>query len=219
MSGVPLAVVVLGNHLLAFHGMELHDRPVLPLAQASSTSWLTAALAQRETILLDHAHCEKKAASTAMSFVFRHPERPGLAQAMSRVAREELVHFERVLGELSRRGIEFRRLAPSRYGEALHAHVRRAQPQKLVDQLLVSALIEARSSERFALLAERTDDAGLAGLYRELGPAEERHTELYLELAAEVAPRVDVEARWGELAEREAEIIARPGEPVRLHAG
>jgi tRNA-(ms[2]io[6]A)-hydroxylase len=192
---------------------------VLALAQTTGSAWLAAALEVLDVILLDHAHCEKKAASTAVGFLFRYPERTAMAQAMSRLAREELVHFERVLGELGRRGIVFRRLSPAPYGAELYKRVRSWQPAKLVDELLVSALIEARSCERFALLAEAVDDPALAALYRDLGPAEARHTELYVELACEAAPHTEVAERACFLAGQEAEIVAAPGAALRLHAG
>jgi tRNA 2-(methylsulfanyl)-N6-isopentenyladenosine37 hydroxylase len=192
---------------------------VLSLAQRTSLAWVSAAMQQKDVILIDHANCEKKAASTAVGFLFRYPERAKLMAALSRVAREELVHFERVVAELGRRGIAFRRITPSAYGAQLYRSVRSWQPAKLVDELLISALIEARSCERFGLLAGECDDEGLAQLYRELGPAEERHTTLYVELACDVAPERDVAARLRTLTERESEIIAAPGAAVRLHAG
>jgi tRNA-(ms[2]io[6]A)-hydroxylase len=195
------------------------DRRVL--AQVTRPTWIEAACRATETILIDHAHCEKKAASTAVGFLFRYPEREALAQAMSKVAREELVHFERVLGELRRRGVHLKRMPPSLYGAELYKCVRSWQPAKLVDELLVSALIEARSCERFSLLADALadDDPELAALYRELGPSETRHAALYLELAEQVAPREEVRARLRTLAAREAAIVAAPGVAVRLHAG
>ena len=189
------------------------------LVEASSPTWLASACAATADILIDHAHCEKKAASTALGFCFRYPEREDLAMAMSHVAREELVHFERVLRELGARGIPFRKMVPSPYGAELYKCVRSHQPAKLVDELLVSALIEARSCERFALLAERVDDRELAALYEELGPSEERHAALYVELASRVAPEEEVLARYAELAARESQIVSAPGAELRLHAG
>jgi tRNA-(ms[2]io[6]A)-hydroxylase len=189
------------------------------LARATSPAWLAAAVAAPQTILLDHAHCEKKAASTAVGFLFRHPEHPRLCTAMSRLAREELLHFERVLGELGRRGMAFRKQRPSAYGAELHRLLRGGPRERLVDELLVSSLIEARSRERFALLAAGLPDRGLAALYDELGPSEERHAAVYVELAEGVAPAVEVRARLVELAVQEADIIARPAPEVRLHAG
>jgi len=187
--------------------------------QATAASWVEAARRATATILLDHAHCEKKAASTALGFLFRYPERSRIVSAMSRIAREELLHFERVVAELDARGIELKKLTPSHYGAELYKCVRSWQPAKVVDELLVSALIEARSCERFALLAESVDDAGLQALYRELGPSEQRHAALYVELACTAAPRRDVEARLETLLPREAAIVSAPGAALRLHAG
>ena len=226
-----------------FAGADGHHFRVTLLKQATSPSWIAAAVADPATILVDHAHCEKKAASTAVGFLFRHPGEPRLCQAMSRLAREELVHFERVLAELARRGIPFGHLPPSPYGGELHKLVRPATRlshaskggdargnARLVDELLVCALIEARSRERFTLLAAHLPDRGLAALYEELGPSEERHAAAYVELACLFAPEAEVMARLDELAAREAEIVAaplaaapaaeRPGTGgVRLHAG
>lgn len=190
-----------------------------PHVTPSSPEWVAAACAAPDEILLDHAHCEKKAASTAIGFVFRHPERARLVVAMSRLAREELLHFERVLAVLRARDIPFRRFPPSPYGEELYKRVRAEQPGKLVDQLLVCALIEARSCERFSLLARAMPDRALASLYEELGPSEERHASLYVELACEEAPEAEVLARLAELATEEAKIISAPGAALRLHAG
>jgi tRNA-(ms[2]io[6]A)-hydroxylase len=198
---------------------DAQDPSVLPLHQATAPSWVEAARRATATILLDHAHCEKKAASTALGFIFRYPERARIVAAMSRIAREELLHFERVVAELAARGQEFRRLAPSPYGAELYRCVRSWQPAKLVDELLVSALIEARSCERFRLLAEAVDDERLKELYRELGPSEQRHTVLYVELACSAAPPAEVEARLQTLAAREAAIVAAPAAALRLHAG
>jgi tRNA-(ms[2]io[6]A)-hydroxylase len=144
---------------------------------------------------------------------------------MSRIAREELLHFERVVAELGRRGRDLKRLTPSAYGAELYKCVRSWQPAKLVDELLVSALIEARSCERFALLAaelagqEAERDRALAALYEELGPSEERHASLYVDLACLAAPEAEVQARLQTLLQREAAIVAAPGATLRLHAG
>ena len=194
---------------------------MLPQIQirATAPSWVEAARRAPVTILLDHAHCEKKAASTALGFIFRYPERAPLVAAMSKMAREELLHFERVVVELSHRGQELKRLAPSAYGAELYRCVRSWQPAKLVDELLISALIEARSCERFGLLSESFEDGGLTALYRELGTAEARHAALFVDLACTVAPREEVESRLRTLVAREAAIVAAPGATLRLHAG
>jgi tRNA-(ms[2]io[6]A)-hydroxylase len=189
--------------------------------------WVRAALADVDTLLVDHAHCERKAAQTALAMVAKHPTWAALVGPLSRLAREELIHFERVLRELRHRGGRLRALPAAGYAAALQdaaratrepaggADLRRAQ---LRDEMLVCALIEARSHERFVRLAAATDDARLAKLYRDLLAAEERHGDLYLGLARE-AYEGDVTARLRALAAEEARVIARPGQAVRMHAG
>jgi tRNA 2-(methylsulfanyl)-N6-isopentenyladenosine37 hydroxylase len=180
----------------------------------SSDAWVAAALADLPTLLTDHAHCEKKAAHTAIRFLFRFPEWPALVSAMSKLAREELVHFDRVLAELRRREVPFRQLQSANYAAELFRLV-----QSPVDELLCCALIEARSHERFErLIAALDGDPPLRALYADLAEAEARHGDIYLDLAAGHAGR-DLAARLAELAAKEAEIIARPGQPVRMHAG
>jgi len=191
---------------------------VLNLAAPTGSAWLPRALAHVDEILLDHAHCEKKAASTALSLVFKYPAEPGLAPALSALAREELVHFETVLAALARRGIPFRHQVPSPYAAALMKAVRRAEPGRLVDTLLCMALIEARSCERMRLLADALADAELAGLYRALLASEARHHRTYVELATRIADAGAAHARLGALAAHEAAVLAAaPGVP-RLHA-
>jgi len=186
------------------------------IAVAPSTeAWVRAACADLATLLIDHAHCEKKAASTAIRFLFRYPDRPSVVHAMSRLAREELVHFERVLRELELRGVPFRALQSASYAQQLFAACR---PQSRVDELLACALIEARSHERFERLAAAVPDERLRAFYLELGEAEARHGDLYVELAVEAAGG-PVDARLAELIAVEAEIVARPGQPLRMHAG
>ncbi len=184
----------------------------IPLAP-SSPPWVAAALADPEPLLIDHAHCEKKAAHTAIRHMGQFADWPRLAERMSRLAREELVHFEQVLAELRRRGITFRNQPGSGYAAALFAAARGP-----VDTMLCCALIEARSHERLGLLAAAWPDAELRALYADLCAAEERHGELYLELAAEMAGG-GVEARVAELAAHEAVVLARPGLPIRVHSG
>jgi tRNA 2-(methylsulfanyl)-N6-isopentenyladenosine37 hydroxylase len=138
---------------------------------------------------------------------------------MSRLAREELVHFERVLKELEARGVPFRGLPSANYAAALFDLVRSEDARaRKVDELICCALIEARSHERFLKLAAAVDDARLARFYGELAEAEARHGDIYVELAAEAAGS-DVQARLAALAAAEAEIVARPGQPTRMHAG
>jgi tRNA-(ms[2]io[6]A)-hydroxylase len=179
----------------------------------TSDAWVQAACAEIPTLLVDHAHCEKKAAHTAVRFLFKYPEWPELTSAMSKLAREELVHFDQVLRELKARGVPFRPLTSAQYAGELF---RAAKEFGDVGELVACALIEARSHERFVRLAEKVADRALASFYAELAAAEERHGGIYLELASQRGP---VDAVLDILVAREAEIVARPDQPLRMHAG
>ena len=120
-------------------------------------AWIGWALAHPDILLIDHAHCEKKAASTAINLMFRYVDRPELLDTLSRLAREELLHFEQVLAMMRERGVVYDHLSPARYAQGLRLHVRTSEPGRLVDILIVGALIEARSCERFAALAPHVD--------------------------------------------------------------
>lgn len=170
------------------------------------------------TILLDHAHCEKRAASTALNFIFRYPSAPGLVRAMTDLCREELQHFAQVCGLLERRRLEYGLLPPSSYAGDLMAHSRKAEPHRLLDHLLVSALIEARSCERFEVLAAGLEDRQLAGFFHRLAEAEARHHGVYLGLAEAHADRAAVHLRLRELAAAEGQAAARCTPEPRLHA-
>ena len=180
-------------------------------------AWIEQALAHQETLLIDHAQCEKKAASTAMSLMYRHVDRPLLLIKMSQLAREELLHFEQVVTLMQRRGVAYRHLSASRYAEGLRRQVSDKDPQRLVDILIVGALIEARSCERFARLIPHLD-AELAKFYRSLVKSEGRHYEDYLMLARRAAPDA-IEDRIAFLAAREAELITMPDTAFRFHSG
>ena len=190
---------------------------MLNLAAESDPKWLEAALANLDDILLDHAHCERKAAGAAVNMLFRYPEHGFLQRPVSALAREELQHYELVLAELALRDVPFGRQRPSPYGGKLHALIRPDEPQRLLDLLLVSALIEARSCERFQLLAESIPEPRLAKLYAGLLASEARHHGMYLELADQLCAREVVRARLRELAAAEAEILSQPCSIVRLH--
>jgi tRNA-(ms[2]io[6]A)-hydroxylase len=185
------------------------------LACPTPARWLESALANLDEVLHDHAHCEKKAASTVLSFVFRVPD-PELAGAFSRMAREELTHFEMTLRELRRRGIPFGRLAPSGYAGRLTVACRkRPEPDALCDAFVAAALIEARSCERLALLRDAVDDPALRTFYAALEPAEERHHRLLLHAAGRFG---DAAARLGVLRDVEAALV-REGEALpRMHS-
>ncbi len=194
---------------------------MLHLHSTTSPDWLPRARAHLDEVLLDHAHCEKKAAGAAIKLLFSYPHYRFLQEPLAELAREELDHFQQVLAVLDRRGIRYQTQKPSPYGMALHAEVRRDEPDRLVDVLLISALIEARSCERFQILTDGLTlaDPELATLYRSLLACEARHHGTYLELAARLVERCALDARLEALARVEAEIIEEPCDRVRLHAG
>ena len=190
---------------------------MLHLAHATEPGWAQWAWAHAEEILIDHAHCEMKAASTAMGLVFRYAQHAWLAAELSAFAREELAHFEAVLGVLAARGIRFRGLSPSPYARRLREFARPDEPGQLVDTLLCCALIEARSSERFKLLAASAPDRELAGFFEGLLASEARHHRDFVRFAERLAPAAEVRERLSEAARHEAAVLAdSPWEP-RLH--
>ena len=192
---------------------------VLHLASTTDPNWLPRAEAHLDEVLLDHAHCEKKAAGAAVKLLFAYPHHRFLQEPLAELAREELEHFQQVLEILDARGATYKTIRPSPYGMALHARVRRDEPGRLLDLLCISALIEARSCERFQLLAEGVADAAVRALYGSLLASEARHHGLYVELASRLVGRAEAEERLAELAVQEAEVIAASCEWVRLHAG
>jgi tRNA 2-(methylsulfanyl)-N6-isopentenyladenosine37 hydroxylase len=179
--------------------------------------WVEAAAARWRELLNDHAQCEKKAASTALALMFTYPEDHRLSLTLSRLAREELRHFEQVQKLMTALGVPFERQRPGRYAAGLRANVRTADPGRKLDLLLTGALIEARSCERFRLLAPRLP-AELAGFYGQLARSEARHFEQYLDLA-----RAEAEAQWQgrlrHLAECEARLATTPDVELRFHSG
>ena len=191
---------------------------MLRLAAPTGPTWLGRALGNLDQVLHDHAHLEKKAAGTAVALLFRYPERRELQEPLARLAREELAHFEGVLAQLARRGIRFGRQRAGGYAGRLHRFVRPAEPARRLDTLLVAALIEARSCERFGLLAGalRGVDPELAGFYAGLLASEARHHGEYVELAFAGFPEDEVRLRLDEVARHEAGVIAALCEP-RLH--
>lgn len=191
---------------------------MLNLAAPTRPDWIDQARADLDTVLLDHAHCEKKAASTAMNLIFRYVEEPGLMAPLSALAREELAHFELMLRVLERRGVAFRRIEPSPYAARLLKAARKDEPLRLLDTLLCCSLIEARSCERMKLLAEHVEDPEIAALYRSLLASEARHHHGYVELATERFGREVTRARLVELAAHEAEVLAAPGPALRMHS-
>jgi len=190
---------------------------MLNLASTTRDDWLPLALSNMDTILIDHAHCEKKAASTALSLLFKYPHNEAMLRPLSELAREELEHFELVLDLLRDRGIRFDRLEPSPYASELHKAVRRGEFH-LLDVLLCCGLIEARSCERMKLLAGGLGDTELSGFYRDLLASEARHHMMYVDLAKVYFDEDRVRSRLLELAEHEAQVLAVPGADIRLHS-
>lgn len=179
--------------------------------------WVDAAAARWPELLRDHANCEKKAASTALALMFAYPQDRPLGMALSRLAREELRHFEQVETVMQALGVPFERQKPGRYGVGLRVLLRTAEPGRKLDLLLVAALIEARSCERFRLLAPRLPPP-LGELYARLERSEARHFERYVELAR--AERAEEwRSRLLELAAREAELATAPDAEFRFHSG
>ncbi|MFO7278541.1 MAG: tRNA-(ms[2]io[6]A)-hydroxylase [Pseudomonadota bacterium] len=185
-------------------------------------AWLEAAVQRVPELLIDHANCEKKAASTALSLMFAYPEDRALGLALSRLAREELRHFEQVQKKLDELGLPFERQRPGRYASGLRAALRTAEPGRKLDLMLTAALIEARSCERFRALAPRLPPS-IGSFYADLERSEARHFELYLRFAEQAAREggeaQDWRARLRELAEREAELVTTPDPVFRFHSG
>jgi len=192
---------------------EIHD--FLPCR--TPQQWIDNALANQDLMLIDHAHCEKKAASTALSLMYRYVDNTDLLNKMSRLAREELRHFEQVLAIMKKRGVDYCHLTPARYAAGLRQEVRSEDPGRLVDVLIVGAIIEARSCERFAALAPFLDEK-LADFYTSLLKSEARHYQDYLSLAEQAAGG-PIEARVGEFLALEKAVIEEPDTEFRFHSG
>lgn len=180
-------------------------------------AWLENAVKQPDILLIDHAHCEKKAASTALSLMYRYPEKTALLKTMSPLAREELLHFEKVLAVLESRNIPYRHLSPSRYAQSLFKHAERFEPQRLVDTLIIGAFIEARSCERFHALVPHVDTS-LAKFFTSLLKSEARHFLDYLELAKLYAT-APIDERIVYFKALEYGLITETDEAFRFHSG
>ncbi len=192
---------------------------MLHLKSETDATWFKQVDEDLPAILIDHAHCEKKAAGTALNLIFAYVEDEELCREMTEIVNEELEHFHMVLDLLKRRDISFCRLTPSTYGRKLNDLVRKQEPERAIDRLLVAGLIEARSCERFHKLAEHvSSDEELSGFYHSLFESEARHHTTYTRLATHFAPQDVVFKRLDELAELEAEILASSEDPPRMHS-
>jgi tRNA 2-(methylsulfanyl)-N6-isopentenyladenosine37 hydroxylase len=183
-------------------------------------AWVAEACAHPDVLLIDHANCEKKAASTALALMFAYAEDLHLADKMSRLAREELRHYEQVAKLIHTLKVVPRRLAPGRYAERLRRLVSSSEPKREVDLMICGAFIESRSCERFAALSAAIG-APLGELFQGLHAAEARHFKLYLELAKRAAERADLQwqTRIDAFGALEAELISSPDPLFRFHSG
>ena len=188
------------------------------LRAATPRGWVDAALADLPTLLVDHANCEKKAASTALALIFAYPEDRALNVALSRLAREELKHFEQVERLMKKLDVSHRRMKPGRYASELRKLVRTHEPKRKLDLMIVHALIEARSCERFRLLSKRLPPE-VRDLYEQLERSEARHFEIYLEFAQREFAAEEIDARLDLIAAREAELVTAPDSELRFHSG
>ena len=199
---------------------ETRDKTILKLHLNSDPRWANIAAMAIEDILVDHAWCEQKAASTGISLIVKHPEKAELVAAMTALVQEEWEHFARVVAELTKRGFALGKPRKDEYVGQLLTHIRKggSGAEQLMDTLLVGALVEARSCERFRLLWQHVPDRALADFYYELMASEAGHFVTYVDLAKRYAPPPAVEARLQELLRLEGEIVQRlPVRADRMH--
>ena len=185
---------------------------------ATPQAWVDWALANPDILLVDHANCEKKAASTALNLMYRYVGHHRLLTRLSRLAREELRHFEQVIALMKARGVDYPQLSAARYAGQLRQGVRSHEPARLIDTLLVGAIIEARSCERFAALVPVLDEE-LAAFYASLLKSDSRHFMDYLKLAEELGSREEVARRLPVLLQAERELIESTDTEFRFHSG
>lgn len=194
-------------------------KPILDfLACETPEAWVRWALENEPLLLLDHANCEKKAASTALTLMYRYVGDYDMMHKMSRLAREELRHYEQVMSLMQKRGQAYDQISPSRYASELRKPIRTHEPGRYVDTLIVGAIIEARSCERFAKLAPHLDEE-LQGFYRSLLKSEARHFQDYLKLARKAAGGASIEPRVEEFLALEKSLIESPDDTFRFHSG
>ncbi len=200
--------------------VDEHAAPEQILLAATPDAWVTAACERWPELLADHLGCEKKAASTALALIFAYPEDDAMTQALSRLAREELRHFEQVQALMKELAVPYVRAKPGRYAAGLRAVSATSEPHRKLDLLLTGALIEARSAERFGQLMSRLP-APLARFYAQLRRSEARHFHLYLRLAiaASQSSGLNWRERLSVLAHREAQLATAPDAQFRFHSG
>ncbi len=188
------------------------------LRQQTSLAWIEQALGDLDTILLDHSHCERKAAGTAINMMFRYPSYTKLVRQLTAIAREELEHFDLVNQILEQRGVPLAPLNAPPYAKGLMSQIRTQEPHRLLDSLLISGLIEARSHERLGLLGTHLPDPQLAAFYRSLMASEARHFGIYWTLADTYFDRSAVQSRLAELAIVESDLLSTLYHQPRIHS-
>lgn len=181
-------------------------------------AWVQAAVENQGLLLLDHANCEKKAASTALTLMYRYVGDFDMMHKMSRLAREELRHYEQVMEIMQKRGVAYDQITPCRYASELRKPVRTSEPGRYIDTLIVGAIIEARSCERFAKLAPHLDD-DLQKFYLSLLKSEARHYQDYLKLARRAAGGKSIDERVTLFLALEKTLIETPDTEFRFHSG
>ncbi len=188
------------------------------LSSLTSDKWIQLALSNPIDILIDHAHCERKAAGVAIQLMFRYPTEPNLAEVLSPIAREELEHFEKILYFLKDLGHSLRALIPPPYGAKLSKNIRKEEPQRMLDSFLIAGLIEARSHERLSLLALNSESEPLKNLYQSLLESEARHFGIYWKLAQNKFPKDETFKRLEDLSKLESKILAKTYFMPRVHS-
>ena len=192
---------------------------MLGLKLPTDPRWVNIVEKNIEEILTDHAYCEQKASTNAMNLIIQFPELPDLVDAMLALAKEELDHFQQVHEKIKERGFALGRERRDEYVFELNNFIRKGFGRHfvLVDKLLFSALVEARSCERFKLLSENINDPDLKEFYRELMISEAGHYTMFLAMAKKHANGIDVDQRWNEFLEFEASIIGKYGNKETIH--
>lgn len=192
---------------------------MLGLKLPTDPRWVNIVEKNIEEILTDHAYCEQKAASNAITVIVRFPDYPEVVEAMVELVKEEMDHFQLVHQELIKRGLKLGRERKDDYIHDLLAFIRKGgdEEQQFVEKMLFAAMVEARSCERFRLLSEEINDADLRGFYRELMESEARHYTMFLNFARKYAKRVDVNKRWQEFLEYEATLMNKYGKEGTIH--
>lgn len=190
---------------------------MLCLQSETNPEWVTVACSNTDSILIDHALCEKKAAAFALALITRYPKRSRLIHDMIELAQEELEHFQMVMLELDKRGLTLSKDVGNPYANALHKFVRQGEPKRLLDSLIVGAFIEARSCERFSLLAKHAPTEELRSMYSSLLASEAGHYRAYTDIAREYFPVEEVRARIKEFADYEAHVVRELANQPTVH--